>query len=166
MILEKSELVNKVMTLIDDEKKERERQRLAEEAERLVEEERRRERDEAIRKEQEEKRRREEEERLKERRQRQRTRVEDVEDGVEYMMDVEVEVSEDEDHSVHQNKPGGLSDPSSSVTPPPRVAPTPQKPITPAIERSGLCVICQDEEANIAIVDCGCVSFGCAEYVH
>ena len=25
------------------------------------------------------------------------------------------------------------------------------------LERTGLCVICQDEEANIAIVDCGCV---------
>jgi hypothetical protein len=25
------------------------------------------------------------------------------------------------------------------------------------LERNGLCVICQDEEANIAIVDCGCV---------
>ncbi|KZP25081.1 hypothetical protein FIBSPDRAFT_403396 [Athelia psychrophila] len=27
------------------------------------------------------------------------------------------------------------------------------------LERTGLCVICQDEDANIAIVDCGCVTF-------
>jgi hypothetical protein len=26
------------------------------------------------------------------------------------------------------------------------------------LERNGLCVVCQDEEANIAIVDCGCVT--------
>ena len=27
------------------------------------------------------------------------------------------------------------------------------------LERNGLCVVCQDEEANIAVVDCGCVCF-------
>lgn len=31
------------------------------------------------------------------------------------------------------------------------------RPKSATAERSGLCVICQDEEANIAIVDCGCV---------
>ncbi|KDN42946.1 hypothetical protein RSAG8_06472, partial [Rhizoctonia solani AG-8 WAC10335] len=35
------------------------------------------------------------------------------------------------------------------------------------LERDGLCVICQDEDANIAIVDCGhlCLCLGCSELV-
>lgn len=173
MILEKSELVNKVISLVDDERRERERQRLAEEMERLEEEERRREREEAIKREQEEKRNREEEERLRrERRERQRTRVEDVEDDVDDMMDVEVEVSEDgyqyEEFGEHAAYDARRTEPSASPTP--SVAstpPKPSKPITSALERSGLCVICQDEEANIAIVDCGHLAMcrSCSELV-
>jgi hypothetical protein len=37
--------------------------------------------------------------------------------------------------------------------PPPASSSPPPKPTS--TERSGLCVICQDQEANIAIVDCG-----------
>ncbi len=167
MILEKSELVNKVMTLIDDERRERERQRLAEEAERLEEEERRREREEAIQRQQEEKRRKEEEERLrKERRERQRARVEEVEDGADDMMDIEVEVSvsgdEDDEPNVERAELVGGNRPSTPASTPG----TPSKPPSPpqksammsTLERTGLCVICQDEEANIAIVDCGYVT--------
>jgi len=35
------------------------------------------------------------------------------------------------------------------------------------LERTGLCVICQDEEANIAIVDCGHLAMcrGCSDLV-
>ncbi|KXN81692.1 E3 ubiquitin-protein ligase cblA [Leucoagaricus sp. SymC.cos] len=144
MILEKSELVSKVMTLVEDEKRERERQRMAEEAERLEMEERRREREEAIRREQEEKRRQEEEERLRnERRRRHRTR---------------------------SNEPagGGQSEASTSASPPKTSATTtPQKPFTSSLDRSGLCVICQDEEANIAIVDCGHLAMcrSCSELI-
>jgi hypothetical protein len=43
----------------------------------------------------------------------------------------------------------------SSPTPKPKPHSRPAKPADSM--RSGLCVICQDEEANIAIVDCGCV---------
>ena len=39
----------------------------------------------------------------------------------------------------------------------PQVAPPPMRGTSVDIERNGLCVVCQDEEANIAIVDCGCV---------
>lgn len=164
MILEKSELVKKVMTLIEDEKRERERQRMVEEAERLEEEERRREREEAIRREQEERRRREEEERLKKmKRERQRARVEDAPDSEDDMMDVEVEMTDDEDEDTNDvqqsgqgNEPPVSGSTSTSGTPPKM---TPQKPtMVSTLERSGLCVICQDEEANIAIVDCGYVS--------
>ena len=41
---------------------------------------------------------------------------------------------------------------SESKVPPPRMMGT-----AVDLERNGLCVVCQDEEANIAVVDCGCV---------
>jgi alkylated DNA repair dioxygenase AlkB len=40
----------------------------------------------------------------------------------------------------------------------PNVPPPPMMGTAADLERNGLCVVCQDEEANIAIVDCGCVS--------
>ena len=47
----------------------------------------------------------------------------------------------------------------ASTAPPP---PPPKTKGTAAdLERTGLCVICQDEEANIAIVDCGFVFLYC-----
>jgi hypothetical protein len=36
-------------------------------------------------------------------------------------------------------------------------SPSPQSTTSPSHSRSGLCVVCQEEEANVAIVDCGCV---------
>lgn len=45
-------------------------------------------------------------------------------------------------------------DSKSSVPPP-----LPSKTTAADLDRTGLCVVCQDEEANIAIVDCGFVSF-------
>ncbi|KAF7763614.1 hypothetical protein Agabi119p4_8151 [Agaricus bisporus var. burnettii] len=153
MVLEKSELVKKVVALVDDEKRERERQRMAEEAERFEEEERRREREEAIRREEEER-----EERLRKERQRNhRATVEDVEEGIDEMLDVEVDTVMDEDEDddenevdVHQGSSSANSQPKISISS------SPNHSIPAAVlERSGLCVICQDEEANIAIVDCG-----------
>ncbi|KAF9787943.1 hypothetical protein BJ322DRAFT_1046120 [Thelephora terrestris] len=54
--------------------------------------------------------------------------------------------------------------------------PTPPQPMSGAnsrpamamnLERNGLCVICQDEEANIAIVDCGHMAMcrGCSDHI-
>ena len=44
------------------------------------------------------------------------------------------------------------------VTPQPATTlPSSAQAMASRLERTGLCVICQDEEANIAIVDCGCV---------
>jgi len=37
----------------------------------------------------------------------------------------------------------------------PNVPPSPMMGTAVDLERNGLCVVCQDEEANIAIVDCG-----------
>ncbi|KAF9448041.1 hypothetical protein P691DRAFT_705667 [Macrolepiota fuliginosa MF-IS2] len=168
MILEKSELVKKVTDLIEDEKKERERQRMAEEAEKFEEEERRRERDEAIRKEQEERRRQEEDERWKERRERHRARVEEVPDGEEDMMEVEIEI-EDEDGGVRYGRHSEAEPSASTATPgtPPTTSSPSKSSMLATLERSGLCVICQDEEANIAIVDCGHLAMcrACSELV-
>ena len=41
----------------------------------------------------------------------------------------------------------------------PRASPPPMMGTSADLERNGLCVVCQDEEANIAIVDCGYVFF-------
>ena len=40
----------------------------------------------------------------------------------------------------------------------PKASPSPMMGTSADLERNGLCVVCQDEEANIAIVDCGYVS--------
>ncbi|KAG7441107.1 uncharacterized protein BT62DRAFT_937347 [Guyanagaster necrorhizus] len=105
MILEKSDLVSKVTALVEDEKRDRERQRLAEEQE--------------------------EQERI----QRQREMMEEFERTRQAETEQKSEVD------------GIPASPSPHVTPP-------KAPLT-FVERSGLCVVCQDEEANIAIVDCG-----------
>ena len=158
MILEKSELVTKVMALVDDEKKERERQRLVG---RLEEDRRRTEREEAIRREQEDRRRREEERLRTGGRESHRTRLDEAEDGTDDMeINVEV-VDEDEDQATPRDRSGRYADygeqteAAVSATSPETSA-TSEKPAS-FLERSGLCVICQDEEANIAIVDCGYV---------
>jgi len=41
----------------------------------------------------------------------------------------------------------------------PKASPPPMMGTAADLERNGLCVVCQDEEANIAIVDCGFVFF-------
>lgn len=54
---------------------------------------------------------------------------------------------------------------SSSVDPPP--LPPKAQAMASHLERTGLCVVCQDEEANIAIVDCGHLAMcrGCSDLV-
>ena len=102
LILEKSDLVDKVMTLVEDERRERERKAREEELEKQAMEEERRLREESRR-------------------------------------------------QAEEEKSKGAS--SDSAKPPP-LAPKAQA-MAATLERTGLCVICQDEEANIAIVDCG-----------
>ena len=55
----------------------------------------------------------------------------------------------DDDHDEFQQHHPPPPTSSSSPLPPPET--------TTSTYRSGLCVICQDQEANIAIMDCGCV---------
>ena len=53
-----------------------------------------------------------------------------------------------------------------SLHPKPNVAPPPIRGTSADLERNGLCVVCQDEEANIAIVDCGCVYTSSQIFAH
>lgn len=59
-----------------------------------------------------------------------------------------------DDSESRENEPN--SHPHKSSTPAPQPHPT---TTTSTFERPGMCVICQDEDANIAIIDCGYVNF-------
>ncbi|KAJ7629363.1 hypothetical protein DFH06DRAFT_1225488 [Mycena polygramma] len=74
---------------------------------------------------------------------------------------------EKEDREKAAARPAGHSaEGSSSSTPPPPLPPKAQA-MASHLERTGLCVICQDDEANIAIVDCGHLAMcrGCSDLV-
>ncbi|KAF7326391.1 RING-finger domain-containing protein [Mycena venus] len=128
LILEKTDLVKKVRDLVEEERRQRERQRLAEEAE-------------------------------------ERERIEHQRVMMEQFARQQKEREEREKAAAEQQSGTGTSDAaaegsassaSSSASVPPPLPPKAQA-MQSHLERTGLCVICQDEEANIAIVDCGCV---------
>ncbi|KAJ3709727.1 hypothetical protein C8R42DRAFT_636774 [Lentinula raphanica] len=169
MILEKGDLVRRVVGLVEDERKERreheerelEEQRLREEMERIERERAEREDEERIRLQHEmmeayERERREKEERDRE--QAEAARRREAQETEDEHMQVDSEEGL-QSHSEVQHD----SAPSSSSSPPPipPTVPTSSKTSPKAtasaafVERTGLCVVCQDEEANIAIVDCG-----------
>jgi hypothetical protein len=69
---------------------------------------------------------------------------------------MEAELAESEDAHMHGSTENiEIHGESQQHPPPPSSSPSPSLPRTTPAERSGLCVICQDQEANIAIVDCG-----------
>lgn len=149
LMLEKSELVNKVMRLVEEERRER-RERMEEE-----ERERQREEEEAI----ERQRVLMEQHREREARQRAEREAQAASNGEEALEDMD-----DKTSLVDEARPNVPSDDAAAPSTPPKPKstspPAPSKsPASMAanLERTGLCVICQDEEANIAIVDCGCV---------
>lgn len=179
-VLEKGELVKKVVNLVEDEKKERERQRrvlemeemerLQRERERLEEQERERERRrERERAEEEERRTREREREEGERRAREaaRNRQRAQESGSQTRIHIVNlgPVDDDEEDGVDRS-PVADDIPARSSATYARAESSSQRPTTPSpppqssfkpspLERTGLCVVCQDEEANIAIIDCG-----------
>lgn len=130
-ILEKSDLVQKVFTLVDAERKERERQRQAEEREEM-----------------------ERVQRLEEAR-RQREERERAEEHGHETGGGDGDTSADMESGPGADGAEGTTPPVSSSPPKSTAAPPPTKGSFSSLERTGLCVICQDEEANIAIVDCG-----------
>ncbi|KAH9833338.1 uncharacterized protein C8Q71DRAFT_775114 [Rhodofomes roseus] len=174
LVVEKAELVAKVRTLVEDERRERERHAVLEAAERAAEEEARREREEARRA--EEARRRGEEDGQGE------SAMEDVRGDGESAMHVDISEGQPEVHADVQEGPSDEAAPPPPPKPatppvPPKTAPPPTPPkrgMSPKaqakaaqLERTGLCVICQDEEANIAIVDCGhlCLCRACSDLI-
>lgn len=132
-VVEKGDLVARVRTLVEQERRERERHAQEEEEERLYEEEMQRAR--------------EEERRASEERRAAR------EAGAQPVPAPQPQAQEG------ASAPGPVSTPpqgSASESPASTLTPKAQAMAT-RLERTGLCVICQDEEANIAIVDCGYV---------
>jgi hypothetical protein len=134
MILEKSDLVAKVKVLVADERRERERQRALEEQEEAERVERQR--------------------ALTEQFRAQREREQGAHNHVHAEGGQPEENADVGTGGAHAHAEG-----ESSTVP----LPPPPKPKGTAadLERTGLCVICQDEEANIAIVDCGFVLLCC-----
>ncbi|KII87611.1 hypothetical protein PLICRDRAFT_42118 [Plicaturopsis crispa FD-325 SS-3] len=120
MVLEKGELVARVLRLIQDERDEIERKRLADEQEEL------------------ERRRREEEQIAQDRAAREEWRRREQEK--------------------EKQAQGEKAEGSGQAKPPPAAA---------TAERAGLCVICQDEEANIVAMDCGHLAMcrACSELI-
>jgi hypothetical protein len=129
LVLEKSELVDKVWNLIEVERRERERERLIHEQEEQ----------EAIRRQQE----------LLEAFRRQQAEREAAATAAS---------ASSNGGSNDDASPNGTEEKTGEKKE--EAKPAPHKPTTAfSLDRGGLCVICQDEEANIAIVDCGYVPF-------
>ena len=126
LILEKSELVDKVWNLIEVEKRERERERLIHE----------REEQEAIRRQQE----------LLETLRRQQAERDSVAAATSNGPNGNASATKEKGEEKEKKEEA-----TNSASP---------KPIgTFSLDRDGLCVVCQDEEANVASVDCGYVLF-------
>lgn len=151
-VLEKSELVNKVHSLIGDERRDRARREAEEVYERQQEEARRTAQAEELRREQEEM---------------DRVLAESLREHNESQRNTPREERPEELNDARTATPPPSSpDPAASPSPPPKMTPAAQSMAT-QLERTGLCVICQDDEANIAIVDCGhlCLCRGCSDIV-
>ncbi|TFK26616.1 hypothetical protein FA15DRAFT_686380 [Coprinopsis marcescibilis] len=149
-VLEKEELVKKVLTLVEDERRDRERQRQAEELEEMERLQREQERREEVEREQRERRNREQE---------QQRAAEEA--GNQSSGD------QASGEAAEPNARPGVdnNEPRTNTNAKPSTPQSPPKPIVQ--ERGGLCVICQDEEANIAIVDCGHMVMcrGCSDLI-
>jgi len=60
------------------------------------------------------------------------------------------------EEQVHEGRRSSAHPPvGDAQQPKPNVPPSPMMGTAIDLERNGLCVVCQDEEANIAVVDCG-----------
>ncbi|OCH85777.1 hypothetical protein OBBRIDRAFT_821399 [Obba rivulosa] len=160
LVVEKGELVEKVQTLIAEERRERERRAAEEAAESAAMEDARREMEQARRAREEELRRRKEEDRSRrEREDAGHGSQEELAAGAEDAYMSAPRKMGDSDYPMQDHpSSSSLATPSTPSTPasgpPPSSRVSPQS-LASRLERTGLCVICQDEEANIAIVDCG-----------
>lgn len=166
LLIEKSDLVEKVTTLIADERRERERQEIF----RQMEEER---------------------ERLRQMEMEAETQADQLDelhlDSEPQVSDVASETNTETDHGqgsgdtdtnndsqqiptavTNDSSPPEQQDTTNTPTPPqPKSGVNTRPSMAINLERNGLCVICQDEEANIAIVDCGHMAMcrGCSDLI-
>ncbi|KAI0947932.1 hypothetical protein AcW1_009566 [Taiwanofungus camphoratus] len=154
LVVEKEELVAKVRTLLEEERRERERHAREEEAERMAEE--------AMRWEGEQVRTRQESEWEEQDVTMEQELGGSNADGEvtrstegDTMQVDETHSQSYEDGSDENIPPPPPKTPTSGSTPPTRGLSPKAEAMASRLERTGLCVICQDEEANIAIVDCG-----------
>jgi len=163
LLIEKSDLVERVTTLITDERRERERQEIFRQMEEEQDRFRRMEMDADAHT-----------ERLGELHldSEQRTPGEALEpsSGAGPEQGPEVVGSNDTNQQIPATNADDAAPPGQANTP------TPPQPkhgldgrtaMAVNLERNGLCVICQDEEANIAIVDCGHMAMckGCSDLI-
>ena len=144
LILEKSDLVNKVLVLVENEKTERVRQRQVAEREEMERLQRAMETMHGTGFEH-----MEEDTEERQNWDRDQQAHESESDSNIPMHHNDGENRENEDANDEINHSHSSSTPASSL-------PNPKAPGS-SFERPGLCVICQDEDANIAIIDCGYV---------
>ncbi|KAI0819407.1 hypothetical protein BC628DRAFT_1402618 [Trametes gibbosa] len=141
LVVEKGDLVARVKTLVEDERRERARHAQEEEEERLYEEEMRRLR---------------EEEEAEARAAALRAEAEAARAGTPEAQSGSVPIPASQGQEGMPPMPAVSTPPQTSSSPPAGSNLTPKaQAMASRLERTGLCVICQDEEANIAIVDCG-----------
>ena len=145
-ILEKSDLVKKVLVLVENEKAERVRQRQMQEREEMEELQRSMEtmtgmdhfeRD------------------VEEQTERQQDGDEDQQAN-EFRSDFDIPTHRSDEESRNNEDDHDEANHSHSSSTP-AASPPPPKVTGSSFERQGMCVICQDEDANIAIIDCGYV---------
>ncbi|KAI0642622.1 hypothetical protein C8Q79DRAFT_983074 [Trametes meyenii] len=155
LVLEKGDLVARVKTLVEEERLERERRAREEEEERAYEEEMRRAR--------------EEEEAAHANQSGPATSAESPsggEGGGQPAGSAPIPIPQAEGAVPAASSPS--TSPMNSASPPAGSTMTPKaQAMASRLERTGLCVICQDEEANIAIVDCGHLALcrGCSDLI-
>ncbi|KAH8113945.1 hypothetical protein DFH11DRAFT_1598397 [Phellopilus nigrolimitatus] len=178
-VLEKSELVARVSVLVATERRERARMEAVHEREEWEAQEREwaaRERERLVREREREAREREARERgEREHRRRREAYRATVESASESDGDGDdthepaprPESAPEQTHSRHSRPPSSPSPDVYENIPRPTSTSQPDPPIQPRPERSGLCVVCQDEEANMVIIDCGHLALcrACADLI-
>ena len=150
-VLEKSDLVKKVLVLVENEKGERVRQRQIQERDEMERLQRAMETMPGTNHFE-----RDEEEQTTEQQQQEDGDAEAVESRSDFDIPLHRRDDDDDDESKNNNEVGhdktNHSRSSSSTPSPPQ-----NKATGSSFERPGMCVICQDDDANIAIIDCGYV---------
>ena len=141
-ILEKSDLVRKVLVLVEDEKAERVRQRQIQEREAMERLQRALEAMHGSN-------------HFEQDTEEQTERQQDGEDANESRPNSDIPLHRSDDES--RNNEGGHETNHSQSSSIPAASPPHPKATGSSFERLGMCVICQDEDANIAIIDCGYV---------